>query len=110
MALLISCRDCLDNYITLEENWYRIHIRDRHSEATLDDVQNVIENADRIYRDPIDPLVNLYYKKGEYGKAPYTYRGVLKVCVRFYTDSGTVISAYSVRGFKQGEIKIWPTP
>lgn len=108
MPYLFVAYDPLGNQIILEERRYLDHIKYRHPELVAVDIQRAVESPEFITVDKEDALVNLYYRTTEYGRQGSKDVGIIKIAVRFRSDVGEVVSAYSVRGLKKvTEEVIW---
>lgn len=103
-AVLINAWDPRRINIVLYENRYQDHIVSRHPGVDIDSIRYVVEQPDIITSDESNELVENYYKQGAMPDAP---RYFLKVCVRFDSDVGKVVTAFEVDRPKPTERIIW---
>jgi hypothetical protein len=103
-VVLINAWDPRHINVILYGNRYQDHIVSRHPGIDVESIRVVIEDPDLITRDDNDDLVENYYKQGVMPDAP---RFFLKVCVRFTSDVGKVVTAYEPDRPKPTERIIW---
>lgn len=102
--VLVNAWDPRRNNVVLYENRYEDHIRSRHPAVEVEHIRSVLENPGLITTDDFDPLVENYYAQGVLSDAPIYW---LKICVRFDSDRGKVITAYEVDRPKPSEQIVW---
>lgn len=103
-AVLINAWDPRHNNVVLYDHRYFGHIVVRHPEVEIEHIRLVLEWPDVITRDVNDGLVENYYRQGIMSDEPGYF---LKVCVRFDSDRGKVLTAFSVDRPKPGEVVVW---
>lgn len=103
-VVLVNAWDPRHNNVVLYEYRYFGHIVARHPNVEIEHIRLVVENPDIITRDVNDDLVENYYRQSVAPDAP---RYFLKVCVRFESDRGKVITAYEVDRPKPDEVIAW---
>lgn len=103
-AVLINAWDPRHINVLLYEYRFRSHIATGHPGVDVESIRYVVEQPDIITSDENNDLVENYYKQGAILDAP---RYFLKVCVRFDSDVGKVVTAFEVDRPKPAERIIW---
>lgn len=103
-AVLINAWDPRRVNVVLYDNRYYGHIVERHPAVTIEHIRMALEDPDIITGDDSDPLVENFYARGVMPDAPEYW---LKVCVRFNSDVGKVVTAYEVDRPKPTEHIRW---
>jgi hypothetical protein len=103
-VVLVNAWDPRHCNVVLSEKRYLAHIVDRHPGIEVDHIRFAVEEPEVITRDANDDLVENYYKRGALSDLPDLF---LKVCVRFESDRGKVVTAFLVDRPKPHEVIIW---
>jgi hypothetical protein len=103
-AVLINAWDPRHNNVVLYRNRYSEHIIVRHPEVEIGHIRLVVEDPDVITGDVNDALVENYYRQGTIADEPDYF---LKVSVRFESDRGKIVTAYTVDRPKPSEVIVW---
>lgn len=89
--------------VILHRSRYRNHIWVQHG-IVVEAIQAAIEDPDIITADARDPYIENYYAEGVIPGQP---DALLKVCVLFKHDVGSVLTAFAAEMPKVGEDILW---
>lgn len=89
--------------VILHRSRYRNHIWMQHG-IVVEAIQTAIEEPDLITADVCDPYKENYYAEGVIPGHP---DALLKVCVLFKQDVGSVLTAFAAEMPKVGEDILW---
>lgn len=89
--------------VILHRSRYRNHIWVQHG-IVVEAIQAAIEDPDLITADARDPYIEIYYAEGVILGQP---DALLKVCVLFKHDVGSVLTAFAAEMPKVGEDILW---
>ena len=98
-AYLFAVRDPRGHEVRLTENCPRLHILLEHPELVdINHLADTITSPDLIAQDAVDPQRLVYYR---------TYQTQPQRWMKVVVEQGEVVTAYRVRGQKQGETMQW---